>query len=294
MKMTGSFKKKPMMWAGILLFLAGCLTGLAALPQESGSIALLFCDQVNCTEAFINAMNGSLQCAFYNPGNLELLDARLVVDSGHAVEGAVVESGNGLMHNKFCVAGDTVWTGSWNPSQGMGISNNVVLIESKTIAAVYRDEFEELASGVFHGGMPGPGRVLLNGSLVEAYFCPEDDCKGQVMRVLGSANESVHFMTFAFTDDEIGALLREKADSGVLVKGVFDPRKNRYSEFERLKGVSVVRKTHHKMFVVDGQVVVTGSYNPSRNGNERNDENVVIIHDARVAREFLEEFNRVI
>jgi phosphatidylserine/phosphatidylglycerophosphate/cardiolipin synthase-like enzyme len=50
---------------------------------------------------------------------------------------------------------------------------------------------------------------------------------------------------------------------------------------------------HHKVFIVDGRIVITGSYNFSRSAEERNDENVVIIYDERVARFFLEEFERV-
>jgi len=50
---------------------------------------------------------------------------------------------------------------------------------------------------------------------------------------------------------------------------------------------------HHKVFVVDDQVVILGSYNFTGNAEEENDENVLIIHDPEVARAFLEEFDRV-
>src|SRR3989338_8975348 len=155
----------------------------------------------------------SLGCAIYDtsPSFLALNPSPLVVDGDHPVDDATIEKGSALMHNKFCVIGDDlVWTGSWNPSQEMTIANNVVLVQSKTLASAYRSELEELASGMFHGGTPAPGLVILNGALAESYFCPEDDCTRHVLNVLQNAQHSIHFMTFSFTDDEIGKLLLSK------------------------------------------------------------------------------------
>jgi len=39
--------------------------------------------------------------------------------------------------------------------------------------------------------------------------------------------------------------------------------------------------------------VITGSYNPTKNGNEENDENVMIIRDADIAQLFEKEFARL-
>jgi phosphatidylserine/phosphatidylglycerophosphate/cardiolipin synthase-like enzyme len=50
---------------------------------------------------------------------------------------------------------------------------------------------------------------------------------------------------------------------------------------------------HHKVIVIDGQIVVTGSYNFSRSAQEYNDENVLIIHDVATATRFLLEFERI-
>ena len=50
---------------------------------------------------------------------------------------------------------------------------------------------------------------------------------------------------------------------------------------------------HHKVFVIDSQVVIMGSMNPTKSGDERNDENVVIIHNSEVAELFIKEFERV-
>lgn len=50
---------------------------------------------------------------------------------------------------------------------------------------------------------------------------------------------------------------------------------------------------HHKVFIIDEKVVVTGSFNPTAGGNERNDENILIIEDEAIAKRFVEEFWKV-
>jgi len=246
-----------------------------------------FCDQINCSELFEQKMKNPF-CAFYNPGNLKA--DYLVVDEQYPLDNAVIEYGPGLMHNKFCISGNFVWTGSWNPNQEMNTPNNVIILESKTLAEAYKKEFDELYSGVFHRGKSSPGLVKLNNNLIEAYFCPEDNCQQNVLSTLNKAKKSIHFMTYSFTDDKIGDLLLGK---NVEIKGIFDPRKNKYSEYEKLKEFSIIKKVHHKVFIIDNEIVITGSYNPSKNANTRNDENVLIIHDKKIAEKFELEFERL-
>lgn len=47
---------------------------------------------------------------------------------------------------------------------------------------------------------------------------------------------------------------------------------------------------HHKTIVIDKKIVVTGSFNPSDNAQNKNDENILIIHDERIAKKFIDEF----
>jgi len=284
----------------LLLVLTSCITGFVVnFPKETGSIRAYFCDQTNCIQAFINESAGidHISCAIYDlkkdfEGILKEKNARLVVDEEHPLSWATIESGQGLMHDKFCVLGDKVWTGSWNPSQKMTIPNNVVVVESKALAEAYQAEFDELYSGRFHGGRQGPGKALFNGQLLEAYFCPEDDCKDHVLDVLKGAKRSIEFMTFSFTDNDIGDLLKQKSEEGVSVQGVFN-QDERYGEYEKLKSVAKLVRNHHKVFIVDNETVITGSYNPTRNANEHNDENVIIIRDQEIARAFEKEFERL-
>ncbi len=47
---------------------------------------------------------------------------------------------------------------------------------------------------------------------------------------------------------------------------------------------------HHKVIIIDGEIVVTGSYNLTRSAEIKNDENTLVIHDRDLAEIFLTEF----
>jgi phosphatidylserine/phosphatidylglycerophosphate/cardiolipin synthase-like enzyme len=51
---------------------------------------------------------------------------------------------------------------------------------------------------------------------------------------------------------------------------------------------------HHKVLIIDRRIVVTGSYNFSQNAETRNDENLLVIHNADVAALYLGEFERML
>ncbi len=44
---------------------------------------------------------------------------------------------------------------------------------------------------------------------------------------------------------------------------------------------------------VDNRTVITGSFNPSKAADTRNDENVIIIHNESIAHKYVNEFNRM-
>ncbi len=74
----------------------------------------------------------------------------------------------------------------------------------------------------------------------------------------------------------------------------------KWSQYKRLKdfGLDVRLDNnsaflHHKVFILDNETVVTGSYNPTSAGNDKNDENMMIIKDQKVAEQFIEEFKRL-
>jgi phosphatidylserine/phosphatidylglycerophosphate/cardiolipin synthase-like enzyme len=109
-------------------------------------------------------------------------------------------------------------------------------------------------------------------------------------------------MAFSFTDDRIGDVLRDKHRAGLEVKGVLEYRgsETEYSEYGAMKeaGIDVLQDgnpyiMHHKIFIIDGQRVILGSFNFSRSADESNDENILIITDPDITQAYLAEFQRI-
>jgi len=239
--------------------------------------------------------------------NLEENEVQELVDAGIPVLG---DRREGLMHNKFTVIDRMeVWTGSMNYTitDGYRNNNNLIRLRSSKIAEDYTTEFEEM----FVDDLFGPdvraatpySEVKVDGTLLEVMFSPDDGVSGRLVELLAGAQESIQFLAFSFTSDDLAEVLLERAAAGVRVSGVMDAgqaESNSGGEYERFRsnGLDVFLdgnedKMHHKIFIIDGKIVVTGSYNFSTSAETRNDENILILHNQDVARSYSEEFQRI-
>jgi phosphatidylserine/phosphatidylglycerophosphate/cardiolipin synthase-like enzyme len=143
----------------------------------------------------------------------------------------------------------------------------------------------------------------VNGSPIEVYFSPQDGTLEHILSAVNSAQESVDFLAYSFTSDELAQALIERSNAGVTVRGVFDRdqyHSNSGTEYETLHtaGLDVgldanPRLMHHKVIIIDGKVVITGSYNFSNNAEQYNDENTLIIHDPKIAADYQSEFQHI-
>ncbi len=301
----------------ILLFiLTSCTITGNVVREFSDPTEVYFCPRENCKEVLVNYFNNSneINCAMYSLNVPELVNilknkhARMVMDNDNAVNDLhpVVDGKFALMHNKFCILDNqTVITGSFNPTVGEGVNinnNNVVIFHSKNIAKAYNDEFEELYSGTFSGGKKSKQDIFyLNDDKIEVYFCPEDWCANKELDVLNNAKQSIYFLVYSFTHNKIGDLIVNKKNQGLDIMGVMEKSQSGvYSQFQKFNqsGINVRWDSnkglmHHKVFIVDRSIVMTGSFNPTLNGDINNDENLVIIHSKPIAERFIEEFNYV-
>ena len=83
-------------------------------------------------------------------------------------------------------------------------------------------------------------------------------------------------MAYSFTDDDLAQAMLERAMEGVDAWLEGNPR-----------------GMHHKVILIDDQIVITGSYNFSNNAKTRNDENTLIVHSSEVVAIYRQEFERL-
>jgi len=317
----------------VLFKLKPNITGTAVYNEvydNNGSINIFFCPRDNCSSKLtevISLAKVSIDCALFDLNLESTADAlsekaneipvRVVFDNNNKKNIDKLEisfeykfdTNNQLSHNKFCVIDNKiVFTGSMNPTlrDTQHNNNNILIINSAYFAQNYADEFKELWYEQFGTGKKVKYPIIylenidLENIKFENYFCPEDKCEQHVIKEVRNAKHTVYFMTFSFTSEQIAdAILTNKAL--VDVKGIFEKsQNNKYNQYERLKGFGLnVRwdnnkyNMHHKVFIIDNETVITGSYNPTSSGDERNDENMLIIHDNGLASQYLTEFVRI-
>ena len=231
-----------------------------------------------------------------------------LIDAGISILG---DRREGLMHDKFVIIDRSeLWVGSMNFTTGGAYldNNNLLRIRSQQLVENYQTEFDEMFIGDHFGpdtisDTPNPS-IFVNGTMIETYFSPDDGVAAKIIDVLENANESIYFMAYSFTSDDIAAIIRERALNGVDVAGVMDysqiQSNGEYSEYDAFSqsGVDVLQDgieglLHHKVFIIDEEIVITGSYNFSASAEDSNDENILIIYNSDIADEFLKEFWRV-
>ncbi len=220
----------------------------------------------------------------------------------------VFDDREAFMHNKFVVIDRAVvWTGSWNVTENDTFrnNNNFVRLASKSLATVYADEFSQMVGGLF-----GPNKIRLTervpaqvgGAQVRVYFSPKDGVASYVVEQIDRAQRSVRFMAFSYTAAPVADAMIAKLNAGLKVSGVMEKQNagGRGSQYDHLveAGVDAIVDgncyiMHHKTIIIDDRIVITGSYNFTNNAERDNDENLVIIDDARIAKRFIEEYDRV-
>ena len=237
----------------------------------------------------------------------------------------VVNFGAGLHHNKFFVIDGRggapesvwVWTGSWNPTDP-GTNDdyqNAIEFQDQALANAYTLEFNEMwgsntltpvqANSRFGARKTDntPHRFVIGGRDVECYFSPSDGVTAHLVAEVSAAQHSVAFALLTFTRSDIATAVIGRHNAGKDVRGVMDNSSDQGSQYTNLTGagVDVRLKTggglfHHKYAIMDAEdpswhpVLVTGSHNWSSSAENSNNENTVIVRDANIANQYLQEF----
>ncbi len=164
---------------------------------------------------------------------------RMVGDAGHLYNDGyrrlferqipmVVGNDTHIMHNKFMIVDDRIVFGStanWSNTDLRHNINNFFVIDHPAVADDFQAEFDQMFEGAF-----GNTKVeLFNGrsyqvgdTLVEVWFSPNEDALGRILELIDGAQQSVHFMIFAFTKDQVGSSFIELIDR-LKDRGEFDP-----------------------------------------------------------------------
>ncbi|MES9942390.1 MAG: phospholipase D-like domain-containing protein [Candidatus Thiodiazotropha sp. 6PLUC2] len=233
----------------------------------------------------------------WNPGgknelNREIHDA--ILRSNIDVK---VDYNSNIFHQKFIVRDrKAVLTGSTNftPTGTHKNLNHIVIVENPKVAKVYAREFKEIQEGRFgrrnEGHDPHPKELVVSDIPIKILFAPDHNPEMEIMKQMMKARQRIDFAIFTFAkssgiDDTMLRLL----EIGMPIKGVFDSKQGAqdWSPVKTLakQGAKLfaagnkdkLGKVHHKLMVLDNQVVIAGSFNYTGSANLLNDENIIIL-----------------
>jgi len=204
-----------------------------------------------------------------------------------------------IFHQKYIVRdGSAVLTGSTNfTNTGVGRNlNHLVIVYDRKVANTYSREFREIQQGHFgklnEGHDEKPRDVEVSGVPIRILFAPDHAPEMEIMKQMAKAKKRIDFAIFTFSNssgiDDQMILLKE---AGISVRGALDgrqanqkwaatrPIKNAGADLCRVPSQGNLGKLHHKLMVIDEQVVIAGSFNYTGPANRLNDENIIILGD---------------
>jgi phospholipase D len=131
---------------------------------------------------------------------------------------------------------------------------------------------------------------------INVCFTPPSGCGSLIAQEISKAKKTIFVQAYGFTSKPIIYQLKEAKNRGVKVSIILDGghlSKNKpiYQELkdagievssDKMSGIA-----HNKVMIIDKHKVITGSFNFTKSADTRNAENVVLIDDANIAKQYL-------
>lgn len=147
--------------------------------------------------------------------------------------------------------------------------------------------------------VPSPSPVQSTNYPVTVYFSPGGQCTEAIVKEIDKARTSILVQAYSFTSAPIAKALMEARKRGIMVQVILDKsnKTDKYSSADFLLHADIPTKidsahaiAHNKIIILDGETVITGSFNFTKAAEERNAENLIVIHDKGLAGKYTENW----
>ncbi len=134
---------------------------------------------------------------------------------------------------------------------------------------------------------------------MRVYFSPQGGCTAALVNALNDARETVLVQAYTFSSAPIAKALVEAHKRGVKVQVILDKsqRTDKYSRAAFFKNAGIPTFiddkhaiAHNKVMVIDSRIVITGSFNFTREAEEANAENLLVIRDSAMAEKYADNW----
>ena len=134
-------------------------------------------------------------------------------------------------------------------------------------------------------------------------FSPKGGTSKELARLIKAAKKEIVVAAYAFSSKYLGQALSAALKRGVKIRVLldWDNARKAYSIDEWLSGEGIdVRfiemkrgNMHHKFMIIDGKILVTGSYNFTNESEFRNHEAAIFTNNKVLIQSFAAEFERL-
>jgi phosphatidylserine/phosphatidylglycerophosphate/cardiolipin synthase-like enzyme len=131
---------------------------------------------------------------------------------------------------------------------------------------------------------------------IEIYFSPNGGSTDAILKQINTAKRAVLVQAYWFTSVPITKALVEAHKRGVAVQVILDLSRTQMDNTQAQvlveNGVPTFvddqhTTAHSKVMIVDGEVVITGSFNFTEQSEKENVENLLVIHDKAIAAKYV-------
>lgn len=212
---------------------------------------LYFCPEDACKEEIVSLIrdsNKTIDCAIYDITSREVADAlisenrdgtkiRIVTDKGRSQTKSTLVSDlkvsginvlispteNSYMHNKFCVFDDNISmiaSANFTENSFSKSYNNILVFKSPRLSKVLKEKINSFYLGNFSKSSNILGKTFDENFSI--FFCPNNNCKFQIISNIASAKQSIACMMYSFTLDDFGDEMVKAKERGVDVKIILE------------------------------------------------------------------------
>jgi len=143
--------------------------------------------------------------------------------------------------------------------------------------------------------------LTLNNAPTEVFFSPKGGCTEAIIKQIDQAKSEILVQAYSFTSAPIAKALLDAHKRGVHVEAILDKsqRTERYSSATFLSNAGIPTYiddkhaiAHNKIMIIDRRTLITGSFNFTKAAEEKNAENLLIIHSKELAKVYLENWQK--
>ena len=127
----------------------------------------------------------------------------------------------------------------------------------------------------------------------EVCFTPGSDCTSLIVGEIDKAQTSLQLQAYSFTSKPIARAISDAKKRGIDVTVILDKSQTKHNKYSSAKylthqGIPVYVDyqpaiAHNKVIIIDDNTVITGSFNFTKAAQYDNAENVLVIHDKKLA-----------